>query len=105
MTSERLRDLDAQAFDQLIDTFIERESKEMGELDASLFYAALEEIYAANPAPTTVNVEAHVVGSELQLHLPTATPAAITVHDNVIHINHLRFVIHLVGTDEAAAYP
>ncbi|MEZ4870126.1 MAG: hypothetical protein R3C14_52845 [Caldilineaceae bacterium] len=103
MTTERLRDLDAQAFDQLIDNFIERETKAMGELDASLFYAALEEIYAANPASTTVDVEAHVVGKELQLHLPMSTPAAITVHDNVIHINNLRFVIHLVSEGEVTA--
>jgi len=111
MTTERLRDLDAQAFDQLIDTFIERETEDMGELDASLFYAALEEIYAADTTPITVDVQAHVVDNELHLHLPTptptaaptATPTVVAVHHNVIHINNLRFVIHLVGADEAAA--
>ncbi|MEZ4727600.1 MAG: hypothetical protein R3E79_10755 [Caldilineaceae bacterium] len=103
MTTERLTDMDAQAFDQLLDTFIARESKEMGELDASLFYTALEEIYAADTAPITVDVQAHVVDNELHLHLPTPTPTVIAVHDNVIHIHNLRFVIHLVGADEVAA--
>lgn len=56
MESTRITDMDAQAFDELIDAFIARETKEMGELDASLFYAAIEEIYAEEPEATTILV-------------------------------------------------
>ncbi len=103
MEAERITDMDAQAFEQLLDAFIERETKDLGELDASLFYAAMEEIYAEEAATTTVEVKAQVVGSELHLHLSSPSIGNIDVYDNVININNLRFVISLVPVDELAS--
>lgn len=100
MESKRITDMDAQTFEELMDAFIERETKDMGELDASLFYAAMEEIYADEPEPTTVEVKAQIVGSELSLRLSTSMVSNIDVHDNVININNLRFIINLVEVDE-----
>ena len=92
MDAKRITDMDAQEFDQLLDAFIERETKDMGELDAPLFYTALEEIYAAETEPTTIEVKAQVIGSELHLHLPTSATTTVDVHDNVIKIANLRFL-------------
>ena len=103
MVTERLTEMSAQEFEQLIDNFIERETKDMGELDSALFYSALEEIYAAKSQPTTVELQAQIIGSELHLYLPTSTPTDIVVHDNIIDVNNLRFVIQLVKTDELTA--
>lgn len=103
MEEKRLTELNAAEFEELINNFIDRERKTTGELDAPLFYAALESIYAAEQAPKTVELEAQVIGKELQLRLPTATATGIEVHGNEISVNNLRFVIQLVSSDALPA--
>ena len=99
METRRIVDIEANEFNQLLDEFIERETAEMGEIDAPLFYEAIERIYEPVATPTTIELQAQVVGSELQLTLPTSQ-SAIDVHGNEIQINDLRFVIHLVPTEK-----
>ena len=89
--------MNKEEFGRLINDFIDRETREMGELDAPLFYAALESIYALDSTPQTVKLEAQVVGKELQLRLPAAVAEGIEVHGNEINVHNLRFVIQLVN--------
>ncbi|MBI1926057.1 hypothetical protein HYR99_17620 [Candidatus Poribacteria bacterium] len=99
MENKRIADIETTEFDTLIDAFIEREMEDTGELRAPLFYETLEAIFQ-NPADaTTVELQAQVVDSELQLILPPSTPPGVKVHDNEITVNHLRFVIHLMPSE------
>jgi hypothetical protein len=101
MGTKRITDLETAEFDTLIDAFIERETEDTGELSAPLFYETLESIFQ-EPADTTIlDLEAQVVGSQLQLALPTATLPGVEVHDNEITVNNIRFVIHLMPTESA----
>lgn len=97
MAEQRLTEMNREEFGQLINDFIDRETKEMGELEAPLFYEALASIYALDATPQTVKLEAQVVGKELQLRLPTAVAEGIEVHGNEINVHNLRFVIQLVN--------
>lgn len=102
MDKRRIVDIETNEFNQLLDAFIERETAEMGEIDAPLFYEAIERIYEPVVTPTTIELQAQVVDNELLLTLPTAQPA-VDVHGNEIQINDLRFVIHLVPAEKVAA--
>ncbi len=75
MKEQRLTEMNAEDFGQLINDFIDRETKEMGELEAPLFYEALASIYALDATPQTVKLEAQVVGEELQLRCSRLTAA------------------------------
>lgn len=90
MDTRRIVDIEASEFHQLLEDFIERETAEMGEIDAPLFYEALERIYEPVATPTTI---------ELQLTLPTKQ-STVDVHGNEIQINDLRFIIHLVPSEQ-----
>ena len=99
MKNKRIADIETAEFDALIDAFIERETENMGELQAPLFYETLEAIFQNPTDATTVELQAQVVGSELQLALPTSTLPGVEVHDNEITVNNLRFVIHLMPSE------
>lgn len=103
MEEKRITEMDAEEFGQLINDFIDRETKAMGELEAPLFYEGLESIYALDSTPKTVELEAQVIGKTLQLRLPMPMAAGIEVHGNEINVNNLRFVIQLVNSDAVAA--
>jgi hypothetical protein len=65
----------------------------MGEIDAPLFYEALEEIFAAESA--TVELEGHITDAQLQLHPSPNVMPRVRIRDNEIVVNNIRFVIHL----------
>ena len=99
MENKRIADIETAEFDALIGAFIERETEETGELQAPLFYETLEAIFQNLTDATTVELQAQVVGSELQLALPMYTPPSVEVHNNEITVNNLRFVIHLMPSE------
>lgn len=93
MGKKRITEMSGEEFDSIIETYIKSESKNMGEIDAQLFYEALEGIFAAEP--TTVELEGHIADSQLQLHpFPNELPG-VRISDNEIIVNNIRFVIHL----------
>ncbi len=104
MDGKRIVDIEPAQFMQILDEFITRETAEMGEIDAPLFYEAIEAIYQPKATPTTVELQAQIVGTELELSLPTTAFPQVNVHGNEIKINDLRFVIHLVPPAKAPAY-
>ena len=79
----------------------EREIKDTGELSAPLFYETLEAILEKPIEATTVELQAQVVGSQLQLVSPESTMPGIEVHDNQTAVNNIRFVIHLKPAEMA----
>ena len=104
MNGKRIVDIEPTEFNQILDEFITRETAEMGEIDAPLFYEAIEAIYQPKATPTTVELQAQIVGTELELSLPASSLPHVNVHGNEIKINDLRFVIHLVPPAKAPAY-
>ncbi len=101
MENKRITDIETAEFDTLIDAFIERETEDMGELNAPLFYETLEAIFEEPAEATTVELQAQVVGSQLQLASPESTLPGVEVHDNEITVNNIRFVIHLKPAEMA----
>lgn len=101
MEHKQITEIETAEFDKLMDAFIERETEDTGELSAPLFYATLEAIYQESTYATTVELQAQVVGSQLQLASPESTLPGVGVHDNEITVNNIRFVIHLKPAEMA----
>ena len=97
MTEKLITTIETAEFDQIVEAFIARETKEMGELDAPLFYTALENIFQAFALPQTIELHAQLIGNQLNLFAPVKTQPGIEVHNNEISINNLRFVIRFVA--------
>jgi hypothetical protein len=95
MSEKRITELNSAEFDAIIETYIERETQDMGEIDAPLFYNALEEIFAAEPIAETIELEGRVVGSQLQLSPKTRQLPGVEIHGNEISVNDIRFIINL----------
>lgn len=78
-SKNRITEMSDEEFDFVIEAYIERESHEIGEIDAVLFYEALEEIFAAEPATETVELE-------VELSAPNSTsslrPARLAFQDS-----------------------
>lgn len=54
MDARRIIDMEANEFNKLLEDFIERETAEMGEIDAPLFYETIERIY--EPVATATHI-------------------------------------------------
>jgi hypothetical protein len=95
MSNKKIDEMEPVEFNAIVDAFIERESQDCGELPAHVFYDALENIFRKPEEATTVELEAQVIGSELQFALADVALPGITVHNNQMMINNVRFVVHL----------
>ena len=49
MSETSITEMSSEEFEAIIEAYIERESHNMGEIEAALFYEALEEIFAIEP--------------------------------------------------------
>lgn len=96
MNNQKIDELETTEFNAIVDAFIEREYQDCGELPERVFYDAIENIFRKPEEAVTVEVEAQVIGSELQFALPDVALPGITIHNNQIMINNVRFVIHLL---------
>lgn len=95
MDNKKIDEMTMTEFNAIIDAFIDRETQDCGELPAPVFYDALENIFSKPAEAMTVEVEAQVVGSELQFALPAIAIPGIEVHHNEIMVNNVRFVVRL----------
>jgi hypothetical protein len=93
MSETSITEMSSEEFEAIIEAYIERESQNMGEIEAPLFYEALEEMFSAKPE--TVELVGRIVGSHLQLHPATQEVPGVRVHDNEIVVNNIRFIIRL----------
>ena len=126
MSEKLITEMSAEEFEEVIETFITRETQRVGEVDGPLFYEALEEIFAQpdqrirQPSPmeelmalsafssvpagneTVVTLDAQVVGQALQLNLDfdnssVQVASYINIQNNQIVINNVRVVINLAA--------
>ncbi|MFQ5856664.1 MAG: hypothetical protein ACE5LU_13590 [Anaerolineae bacterium] len=69
MENKRITDIETAEFDTLIEAFIERETEDMGELSAPLFYETLEAIFQELTEAIIVELEAQVNFEPTPSHL------------------------------------
>ena len=89
--------MSTEEFDAVIDQYIERESQDMDEMPAPIFYQALRDIFSTSQVEETVELQGNVVDSQLEL-LPKESVMGlpgVVIRGNEIIVNQLRFVIHL----------
>ena len=96
MAKKLISSMSTNEFDAVIDAFIERETKHMGELDAPLFYEALTEMIAAEASAdmeTTTEVEGEIVDNQLVLDLPEDLESAEQIRDIAILVGDRRITV------------
>lgn len=86
--------MDFDKFQSVADNFIDRSSREFGEMPASSFFELLFDRMAERISET-VEVEAEIVDNQLVLTLPVEAETAVQVKDNEILIGDLHIVVKL----------
>jgi hypothetical protein len=95
MEEKLISKMTIEEFDTLIDAHIERETKDMGELEATLFYEALQEVLGAESEDDLLEVEGEIVDNQLVLNLPAGFEPLEQIRDIAILVEGRRFVIRL----------
>ena len=92
-----ISEMNPEEYSAVIDKYIERESQDMDEVAAPLFYQALQDIWGLEQVEETIELEANLVDGQLQLQLPRPGEdlSGVAVHDNEIIVDNLRFIIRL----------
>ncbi len=93
MNQQTITNMTTDEFDAVIDAYIERETKDMGELDAPLFYEALKEMVASDDASNMVEVAGEIVDNQLVLDLPEELETAEQIRDMAILVGGRRIAI------------
>ena len=96
MGEQMISNMPTDEFDAVVNAFIERETKDMGELDAPLFYEALKEMMATDIA-NTIEVEGEIVDNQLVLDLPKELESAEQMRDIAILVGNRRITIKWKG--------
>lgn len=99
MSNKQMTQLDPKELEAVVSAYIERETQDMGEIEAPLFYEALEEIFADEATTETIELEGRIVDSQLQLHPISREMTGVLIHDNEILVKHFRFVIRLEAAE------
>lgn len=94
MSEHRIKTMDFDEFQSVVDGFIERSSHEFGEMPASSFFELLFEKMAER-VTETVEVEGEIVNNQLVLRLPADVETAVQVKDNEIILGDRRIVVKL----------
>jgi len=98
MKSNRLiTEMSGEEFDSIISAYIEREAQDTGELLAPVFYQTLRDIFEAEVVEETIELQGELIGDRLRLRPPVPMPPLVTVHDNEIVVDNIRFVIRIAS--------
>ena len=94
MVEKSLSEMIYDEFQALIDGYIDRSSRQTGEMPASVFFELLFERLAAR-AHRTIEVTGHIVDKELVLSLPRPETTPVQVQGNQIFVGDQRIVVRL----------
>jgi hypothetical protein len=97
MDKRPLSDMPKEEFATIVEAYIERETKETGELDAPLFYEALREMVEADVAAEGIEVEGTIVDNQLVLNLPEEWEPEQYMQDISILFGNQRVTVKLKG--------
>ncbi len=96
MSKQIISNMPTDKFDTVIDAFIERETRDMGELDAPLFYEALREMITSETSVDSVKmleVEGEIVDNQLVLDLPIELEFTKQMRDIAILVGDRRISV------------
>ena len=96
MSEKLLTEMSYDEFGSVIDSFIERSSKQSGEMPAASFFDLLF-IHAAQRVQKTFEIEGRIVNGQLVFTLPKISGSNLHVQDNQIVLGEQRIVIRLAG--------
>jgi len=96
MSDQALTEMNYEAFEALIDNYIDRVAEEGDDMPASTFFELLFE-RAAQQVTETVEVEGELVNNQLVLRVPAGTESAIQVKGNEILVGNQRIVVKFKG--------
>ena len=96
MSDQALTEMNYEAFEPLIDNYIDRVAEEGDDMPASTFFELLFE-RAAQQVTETVEVEGELVNNQLVLRVPVGTESAIQVKGNEILVGNQRIVVKFKG--------
>ncbi len=101
MTENQIKTIDFDEFQSVADGFIERSSREFGEMSASSFFELLFEKMTER-VTETIELEGEVVDNQLVLRLPIELETAVHVKNNEILIGDRRIIVKL---KDGSLYP
>ena len=96
MGEQLISNMPTDEFDAVVDAFIERETKDMGELDAPLFYEALREAVAPDTiaeSASTIEVVGEIIDNQLVLDLPKELESAEQMKNIAILVGNRRITV------------
>lgn len=93
MNEKIISNMPTDEFDAVVDAFIERETKDMGELKTPLFYEALREMIASEASTDTIEVEGEIVDNQLVVDLPEDLETAEQMKDIAILVGNRRIIV------------
>ena len=93
MSEQVISNMPTDKFDAVIDAFIERETRDMGELDTPLFYEALREMITSVDSVKMLEVEGEIVDNQLVLDLPRDLESTEQMRDIAILIGDRRITV------------
>lgn len=94
MTEKVLTDMGYDAFQTLVDRYVERSSQQSGEMPASTFFALLFE-KAAQRVTETIEVTGRIVDGRLVLTPPAESEPGVQTYGNQILVGDRRIVVTL----------
>jgi hypothetical protein len=80
-------------FDAIIEAYIERETKDTGELDAPIFYEAFREWVKADIEAEDIEVEGNIVDNQLILSVPLDPGKTLQLDDVEIFVRGRRIAV------------
>ncbi|MCA9948914.1 MAG: hypothetical protein KDE48_04670 [Anaerolineales bacterium] len=93
MSEQVISNMPTDKFDAVIDAFIERETRDMGELDTPLFYEALREMITSVDSVKMLEVEGEIVDNQLVLDLPRDLESTEQMRDIAILVGDRRITV------------
>jgi hypothetical protein len=96
MTDKLISEMSPKEFDAVIDAYIERETQDMGELPAPLFYEALHNIFSSDKAKQTeslLGLESTIVGNRWVLSAPPGVSVPPDIREVEINLPGVRVVV------------
>ena len=101
MSEQKIKTMDFDDFQEVVDSFIERSSHGYSEMPASVFFELLFEKMSER-VTETIEVEGEIVDNQLVLRMPVDVETAVQVRKNEILVGDRRIVVRL---KDDAVYP
>ncbi len=93
MPNKLITEMSTESFDALIDAYIERETRDTGELPAPLFYHALREVFQVEQPGQFLTMETTVAGDRLILSAPPRTVLPDNIREVEVNLPGVRVVV------------